>query len=248
MDAISFTYSTRNIFFSPAVMNHKFTGDVWIHKNIARNFGVDENWLPLVFLEMRIALRWINEIFTCSSEMFSCLSHYCCPVLIPHHTETVSPLLGLSPLAASPTTLSIAHSALAAQLSLLLLRHTQQSPSSGTSHRLLLPLGCFAPERHTAHCLPSTSLKVFVQVNSFLCTPNIPAAFQLFLIVLKLPPLPYFPPYHFSSSYKLYIPLVHFLDSRRRFYKNKGFCLLSLLLLYHHLKRCLAQRNSMSLC
>lgn len=107
MDAISFTYATRNIFLSVTV-NHSFTGgDIWGPRNTERSFGADDNWLPQGFLQTSLDFQGIKEIFPCSLEMFSCSSCYCCPAL---YTTRVSPLLGLnltssSPLSPPPTQL-----------------------------------------------------------------------------------------------------------------------------------------------
>ena len=132
MDAISFTYATRNIFLLVTV-NHSFTGgDVWGPRNTERRFWADDNWLPQGFLQTSLDFQGIKEIFPCSLEMFSCFSCYCCPAL---YTTRVSPLLGLnltssSPLSPPPTQLWPFSSHCFPQIHPVL-------PTSGTLHRLL---------------------------------------------------------------------------------------------------------------
>lgn len=70
---LSHLHTLLGTFFPPEAVNNSCTGgDVWSHKNIGRSFETDENWLSQVFLEKSIDLKRINEIFPCSSEMFSC--------------------------------------------------------------------------------------------------------------------------------------------------------------------------------
>lgn len=167
MDASSFTYSTRNIFSPPAAMNHSFTGgDVWSHKNVERGLGADEYRLPQVFLEMSRDLQGINEISSCSSETRSqvVLSLLPCPHLSAHTESESSPWIAPFWFHLLPRTPSLT------QLWLL----SSHSCSSNTPSILLpqrlcidsaLCLEYFSPGSHTAHLLPSSSLKVLVPIG-----------------------------------------------------------------------------------
>ena len=209
MDAISFTYATRNVFLSVAI-NHSFTGgDVWGPRNTGRSFGADDNQLPQAFLETSLDLQGIKEIFPCSFEMFPCSSCYCCPAL---YTTREWVLFWVETDSILPTLSS--HSALAVQLSLLSPKYTQHFPTSGTLHRVyLLPVILFS-DSHVTHFFPPC-VKVFVPTR---CSQNtLYLKCKLFPTILNHPSLLYHPPYDCSHliNYIFYLSVFCCLHSRR---------------------------------
>lgn len=247
MDTLSFTYSTRNISFPPAAINHSFTGgDVWSNKNIGRSFGADESWLPQVFLEMSTDLQWINKIFPLFLWNASRSSGCGRPARITH-TGGVLFLdwvcLALFPLFPSLTKLWLLRS------------HCRFLNTPST----LLPQGlCTGSSGFLENCFPrkphsslssSSSLKAFVRLSLPWAPPNLKS--KLFLTILNPSSLLYFPPCHFPHliiihSTRLF-SIVCILEGRLR--EGKDFCLFFLLRPPQCLERCLVQsRTSINLC